>query len=85
MSKRLQVVMDEAELRRVQKAARAKGLTVAEWVRLALRKAGGDAAAGNADRKLAAVRRAVRHQFPAPDIGQMLDEIARGYGAGNDE
>jgi len=30
-------------------------------------------------RKLAAVRAAVRHSFPAPDIEQMNEEIERGY------
>lgn len=71
--------MDDAELRRVQKAARRQGLTVAEWVRQALRRAGAEVSVANADKKLAAVRRAVRHEFPAPDVDQMLQEITRGY------
>jgi hypothetical protein len=39
MSKRLQVLLDEPEWREVQRAARASRVTVAEWVRQALRAA----------------------------------------------
>ncbi|MDZ4693701.1 MAG: hypothetical protein SGI86_01020 [Deltaproteobacteria bacterium] len=39
MSKRLQVVMDEAELRGYERAARAAGVPLSEWVRRALRDA----------------------------------------------
>jgi hypothetical protein len=31
------------------------------------------------EKKLKAIRAAVRHQFPAGDIQQMLAEIERGY------
>ena len=37
MSKRLQVILDDAELREIQRIARRQRLTVAEWVRQALR------------------------------------------------
>jgi hypothetical protein len=33
MSKRLQVVVDDAELERFQGAARREGMTLSEWVR----------------------------------------------------
>ncbi len=39
MRKRLQVLLDDAELREIKHAARAHRLTVAEWVRQALRAA----------------------------------------------
>jgi hypothetical protein len=79
MSKRLQVVMSEAEFRQLQKLARRKGLALSEWVRQTLRAAQREESEGNVDRKLAAIRAASRHQFPAPDIDQMLAEIERGY------
>lgn len=79
MSKRLQVLLAEAELRRFQELARARGLSLAEWVRACLRRAAADESLGDVDRKLEAIRRAVRHDFPAPDIDQMLTEIERGY------
>ena len=79
MSKRLQVLLDETELRAVQRAARGEGMTVAEWVRGALRAARRDRSTTDAARKLAAVRAAARHAFPTGDIGQMLAEIEQGY------
>jgi hypothetical protein len=79
MSKRLQVVLDDAELRRFQRAAGRSGLTLAEWVRQALRRAERATSTGDPDRKLGAIRLAVTHSFPAPDIEQMLAEIERGY------
>jgi post-segregation antitoxin (ccd killing protein) len=45
-SKRLQVLLDEAELREIQRAARAQNITVAAWVRQALRAARIQAAHG---------------------------------------
>lgn len=79
MSKRLQVLLDEGELREIRKIARSNNMTVAEWVRRALRKARRREPVRSADRKLAAVRAAVRHSYPAPDVDQMLDEIEQGY------
>ena len=82
MSKRLQVLFDEPEIREIRRAARAKRMTVAAWVRSALRDARCREPFGDAGEKLAAVRRAVRYQGPTADIGQMLSEIEKGYGSG---
>jgi hypothetical protein len=79
MSKRMQVLVDEAEFQRMQASARAQGLTLAEWVRQELRVALQRVSTGDAERKLKAVRSAVRHQFPTADIDQMLGEIEQGY------
>lgn len=84
MSKRLQVLLEESELREVQSAARAKRQTVAEWVRHALRAARREQPAGPADRKLAAVRAASRNAFPTAEIDQMIAEIESGYGSGDE-
>jgi predicted 2-oxoglutarate/Fe(II)-dependent dioxygenase YbiX len=81
MSKRLQVLLDEPEIREIQRAARAKRMTVAEWVRGALREARRKEPLGDVGDKIAAIRRAVRHQGPTADIGQMLAEIEKGYGS----
>jgi predicted 2-oxoglutarate/Fe(II)-dependent dioxygenase YbiX len=81
MSKRLQVLLDEPEIREIQRAARAKRMTVAEWVRGALREARRKEPLGDVADKIAAIRRAVRHQGPTADIGQMLAEIEKGYGS----
>jgi hypothetical protein len=71
--------MSEAELRGYERAARAEGVSMSAWVRQALRRARQADPAASADKKLAAIRAAARHQFPAPDIDQMLAEIEHGY------
>jgi hypothetical protein len=79
MSKRLQVLLDERELRQIQRIARARRLTVAEWVRQALRAASRQEPLADAGKKLEVVRGAARHAFPTADIDQMLQEVERGY------
>lgn len=79
MSKRLQVILDDAELREIKHAARAHRLTVAEWVRQALRAARAQTPRGDAARKLQVVRAAAAHSFPAGAIDTMLAEIESGY------
>lgn len=78
MSKRLQVLLDEPEWREVQRAARAQRLTVAAWVRQALRAARRTEPLRDADKKLAVVRAAAQHAFPTAEIDQMLAQIQRG-------
>jgi hypothetical protein len=79
MSKRLQVLFDEPELRDIQRAARAQRVTVAEWVRQALRAARRRQPIVDPRRKMEAIRAAARHSFPVGDIEQMLAEIESGY------
>ena len=79
MSKRLQVVVGEAELHDFERAARRSGLTLSEWVRQVLRGAERSRARVEPDRKLAAIRNAARHEFPAGAVEGMLAEIERGY------
>ena len=79
MSKRLQVLLEEPELRAVQRAARAERMTVAEWVRQALRAARRRAPTADPRRKIESIRAAARHSFPSPDVEQMLAEIESGY------
>jgi hypothetical protein len=83
MSKRLQVLMDEAELKEIQRLARSRRVTVAEWVRQALRAARRREPLRDAGRKLDVVRAAARHSYPAGDIDRMLAEIEQGYLGGN--
>ena len=79
MSKRLQVILDEKEMRAIQDIAKRHHTTIAEWVRQALRAARRKEPRVEAERKLKAIRAAVRHKFPSGDIQQMLAEIERGY------
>jgi hypothetical protein len=79
MSKRLQVLLDESELREIQRSARRRRMTVAEWVRQALRAARRSEPRSDAGKKLQAVRAAAEHDFPTAEIGEMLQQIERGY------
>ena len=79
MSMRLQVLLDEAELREIQDFARRHRMTVSEWVRESLRQARASQPAHDASRKLDAIRSAAHHEFPAGEIGDILRDIERGY------
>ena len=79
MRKRLQVLLEDSELRELQRIAKTKRTSVAEWVRQALRAASRQEQLGDAGKKLGVVRAAVRHAFPTADVGQVLAEIERGY------
>ena len=80
MSKRLQVLLDEGEFDEIRRLARQRNVTVADWVRDALRAARRRRPSSDAAKKLAAVREAAKHGFPTSDIRTMLAEIERGYG-----
>lgn len=79
VSKRLQVLLEEPEYREIQRAARARHMTIAEWVRQALRTARRREPLGEAGKKLQVIRAAARHGYPTGDIDQMIAEIERGY------
>jgi hypothetical protein len=79
MSKRLQVLLDESELREIRHVARRHRMTVAEWVRQALRTARRSAPRSDASKKLQVVRAASEHAFPTADIDEMLRQLERGY------
>ena len=79
MSKRLQVLLEEAEFDDLRAAARQRGIPVSEWVREALRRAHKQEPGGDIQTRLRAVRTAARHEFPTADIDDMLAEVERGY------
>lgn len=81
MSKRLQVVFEEEELRELQEAAREEGVTLSAWVRRTLRVARAGKPSGSIETQLGAVRAAAQHRHPTADIDQMLAEVERGYAA----
>ena len=84
MTVRLQVLLDEDELAEIKRVAKRHRMTVAEWVRQALRQARRDEPSIDPKRKLSAVREAVRGSYPTGDIDQLLTEIEGGY-LGKDE
>ncbi len=80
MSKRLQVLLDERELRDIRLAATRAGQTVSEWARQAMRAHSrtGHSTADTA-RKLAVIQSAATHSYPTAEIDEMLAEIETGY------
>ena len=77
MTKRLQVLLDEEEYKEIQCVARRQRVTLAEWVRQALRRARSDHP-GTVAAKLRVIADASRHEFPTADIEVMLREIEAG-------
>lgn len=79
MTTRLQVLLPDEEIAEIRRVAKRHRMTVAEWVRQALRQARRNESMGDPRRKLAAVREAARGDYPTTDIEQMLTEIEGGY------
>jgi len=75
----MQVIFEDPEYREIQRIARAQRMTVAEWVRQALRVARKREPVTATGKKLATIRNAAQHSFPTAGIDQMLAEIERGY------
>ena len=82
MSKRLQVLLNEEEYSEIRRIAQENHMTVAEWVRDALRRAKRAYPHSRSDQKLRALEKSVTYSFPSSDIDQMLAEIEQGYGSG---
>lgn len=78
MTQRLQVLLDDEEFDEIRAIARRHRMTVAEWVRQAMRLARRDEPSVESGRKLAMVREAARAAYPTAGIEQMLAEIERG-------
>ncbi len=82
MAKRLQVILQDPDYREIQRAARSRHMSIAEWVRQALVSARRQEPLGSISNKLATVRAAAQHEFPVADIDSMLAEIEAGYRGG---
>lgn len=74
------MLLDESDFAEIRRLARRRNLTVAEWVREALRAARRERPTRDPAKKLAAIREAAKLGFPTSDIRTMLAEIERGYG-----
>lgn len=78
--------MQDPDYREIQRIARLRRMSTAEWVRQALELARRREPTRSVEKKLEAIRAAARHQGPTADIDQMLAEIEKGYlsGMGSD-
>jgi hypothetical protein len=79
MAKRLQVILADPAYREIQRAARARQMSLAEWVRQALEHARRREPSGTVSKKLEAIQAAAEHDYPTGDIENMLAEIEAGY------
>ena len=68
MAKRLQVILQDPEYREIQRLARSRHMSLAEWVRRALEAARRQEPMGSVSKKLESIRLSTRHEFPAGDI-----------------
>ena len=79
MTTRMQVLLEDAEFAEIRRVAKRHRMTVAEWVRQALRRARREEPATHPRKKLAAVREAARGDYPTADIDVMLTETEGEY------
>jgi hypothetical protein len=79
MSKRLQVLIPDKEMKALQRQAQNENLTVGEYVRRALREVESRRSTKSPAAKLASIREAAQRSFPTADIEEMNREIERGY------
>lgn len=82
MAKRLQVILNDPDYREIQRAARSRHMSIAEWVRQALVLARRREPLGVPGKKLEVIRAAARFDYPTGDIDRILAEIETGYGSG---
>lgn len=82
MAKRLQVILQDSEYRDIQRMARSRHMSIAEWVRQALEWARRREPVADTGKKLAVIRAAAQHEFPVGEIQDMLADIEKGYGTG---
>jgi hypothetical protein len=80
MAKRLQVILKDPEYREIQRVARSRHMSIAEWVRQALALARRQEPLGSIGKKLETIQTATRHDYPVSEIDGMLAEIETGYG-----
>jgi hypothetical protein len=79
MAKRLQVILQDPEYREIQRMARSRRMSLAEWVRQALDLARRREPLGDVGKKLEVIRAGAQHDYPVSDIDGMLAEIEKGY------
>ena len=76
------MILQDPDYREVQRMARSRHMSLAEWVRQALVLARRREPLGDTGKKLEVIRAAAQHDYPTSDIDTMLAEIERGYGTG---
>lgn len=76
------MIMKDPDYREIQRVARSRHMSIAEWVRQALDLARRREPLGSIRKKLEIIQKAAQHDYPVADIEGMLAEIEAGYGTG---
>ena len=76
------MILKDPEYQEIQRVARSRRMSIAEWVRQALDLARRREPLGSIGKKLETIQTATRHDYPVADIDGMLAEIEAGYGPG---
>ncbi|MGA7924955.1 MAG: hypothetical protein WCA20_03045, partial [Candidatus Sulfotelmatobacter sp.] len=76
------MILKDPEYREIQRVARSRHMSIAEWVRQALALARRHEPVGSIGKKLEILQKAAQHDYPVGDIDGMLAEIEAGYGTG---
>jgi len=81
MTKRLQIIIQDLEYRKIRRMALARRVSIAEWVCRVLSSAQPERTnepVADIGKKLEVIHIAVQHEYPAGDIESMLTEIEKG-------
>lgn len=76
------MILQDPEYREIQRVARSRHMSIAEWVRQALELARRREPLGSVGKKLEIIRAAAQYEYPVDDIDTMLGEIEAGYATG---
>ncbi len=79
MSVRLQVLIDENELKEVRQLADQENLTVSAWVRRAIQNEKRERPGRVVRKKLQSIQSFSKYDFPVSDYSDMASEIESGY------
>jgi hypothetical protein len=78
MSKRLQVLLQDEEYQELAQVCRKQAISIAQWVRGALRKSLQQSRPLSPEKKLARILKFTKHEGPTGDINEILSDIERG-------
>jgi hypothetical protein len=79
MTKRLHLVLEDSEYRQIQRAARARRMSIPDLLRQTLGLGSRRNRQRSVAKELEAIRLAMRHSYPTCDIDSMLAEIEAGH------
>lgn len=80
MSKRLQVLLPDAQYRAMAGFCKRQKITVAEWVRECIRRGFASIQPDSPEKKMAKILKYAKYRGPTADISELLSDIEKGRG-----